>query len=142
MIDMRPPPVGTGVVAAGFPGGEVDAERRQVFMPPTVLEGQITEVHPSGGDTSTTFPRFVTSVDFPAGMSGGPVFRKDNGSLTGIVSRGGLGQGKAALLWNLAVHSLPCGNTLKDYKSAGKFDAIGIDFVTLKDDRPIYDSSG
>ena len=142
MIDMRPPLVGTEIVAAGFPGGNVDVERLQVLMPATILHGHITEVHPSGGETSTTFPRFVTDVDFPAGMSGGPVFRKDNGSLTGIVSRGGLGRGTSALLWNLAVHNLPCGNTLKGYKSAGKFDAIGIDFVTLKDGRPIYDSRG
>lgn len=83
VISLFPPPIGTGIMAFGY--HEIEGPSGKKYVSSTAT-GTVAEIHERRRDSSMLpFPCFRTNARFDGGMSGGPVFRMDNGQLCGIV---------------------------------------------------------
>jgi hypothetical protein len=93
-IASRPLPVGTPIMAVGYPELTTDntfdseSPSSTVKIKLTVRNGQITALHPTGTATAP-WPAFRTNVAFDPGMSGGPIISLagDKSPVCGIVCR-------------------------------------------------------
>ncbi len=91
-LSLFPPPAGTAIVGAGYYGmvGELFKGESliQIKQETASSSGKVVEVFQEKRDMGMLpFPCFQTDCKFP-GMSGGPVFRQDNGQVCGVICSG------------------------------------------------------
>lgn len=85
-----PPKIGDIVFAVGYPelGLEAmngDEVARYLSEGMFGVYGRVTNLYPNGRSKTRTSPGFEVEADWPAGMSGGPVFNR-RGEVVGVVS--------------------------------------------------------
>ncbi len=85
-IALRPPEVAENTLALGYPH-QVVTDSFSFESELRASHGVVEEIHNEKRDPLVTYPSFMVSGRYEAGMSGGPVY-DEKGGVIGVVSRG------------------------------------------------------
>ncbi len=110
----EPPVVGDFVKGYGFADLDVAKDEAGEDRPFSQYlyesSGEVIEVFPADPSSTMPWPRFRVAVEWPSGMSGGPVLNT-KGNVIGVISRGWTGESDSTAThfagWNIAERTFP-----------------------------------